>query len=143
MTHPEAVEAVAQAIRDFQHIPDAGDGYPAIRMGDDTDLARVAVDALVAAGWAPRWEAELDNDRKWCDIMDSAGERPDGVEFTPAVLDAIRAQERQAVAAEIAAAIEAYPGTRGPAIDDPRDPRRPGLDTARRIARDLGKAAAT
>lgn len=50
-----------------------------------------------------------------------------------------RLQERE----QIAAAIEAYPGTRGPAIDDPRDPRRPGLDTARRIARDLGKAATT
>lgn len=53
----------------------------------------------------------------------------------------IRADERAKTAEQIAAAIEAYPGARGPAIDDPRDPRRAGLDTARRIARNLGKAA--
>lgn len=46
---------------------------------------------------------------------------------------------RREVAEEIAAAIGAYPGTRGPAIDDPRDARRPGLGVAQRLAREIGE----
>lgn len=53
---PPAERAAAEAIRAFQHIPDGGDGHPAIRMGSDWDLAKVA---LVAA--RPLIEAEVRN----------------------------------------------------------------------------------
>lgn len=40
-----AIEAATKAIEAYQYIPDAGDGYPAIRMGTPESVARVAVEA--------------------------------------------------------------------------------------------------
>lgn len=45
------------------------------------------------------------NDAEWCSYIERAFDRPDGQEFTAAVLDAIRADERAKVAEEIAAVI--------------------------------------
>lgn len=55
MSHAEAVEAVAKALHDeFCNIADCK--MPPKMTGTYGRQARVAVDALVAAGWAPRAE---------------------------------------------------------------------------------------
>lgn len=49
MTDPTDVQLIAAAIKEWRYIPDAGDGYPAVRMGSPEDLAGVALAALAAA----------------------------------------------------------------------------------------------
>jgi len=44
---------------------------------------------------------ETANDAEWCQIMNDAGERAEGEPFGPAVLAAVRADERQKVAGEL------------------------------------------
>lgn len=48
-----------------------------------------------------RVEAIADNDREWCANIAAATARPDGEEFTTAVIAAIRASERERIKAEL------------------------------------------